>query len=383
MNSDFRYDVNQRRVVMANGYLCTLPSLIIVYLPWLVGGMVTTLGFTEQQSGFVATADMAGYTIGGVIFSFFVVRSNWRYVGLGCLILMIATNLASVFIGDYYMLMALRFFSGFGGGALTAVIFATIGQMREPDSALGVWLIFQSILGSAGMFLFPYILESYGVGGGYMLMVVFLVGACFLIHYVPPHAIYQEEATPKIIPEKIKYIALGVLAIGVIYLSLTAVYTYMERIGDAAGVTPEQIGVCFSLSALSGLLGAGAAVHLGSRFGRVKPVVVSVIGLSVAFFVMMMDSMGFYLFMFASVLNYIAWTFLIAYMFGSMAAVDSSGRATAYGNVAMGGGLTLGPFVAAFQIGGDSYDRLIIIGLVMLIIGFFIFLPSLAYSENH
>ena len=49
-------------------------------LPLLVGSMADSLGFNEQQLGWLASSDMGGLFIGSVLTSFFVVKFNRRHL---------------------------------------------------------------------------------------------------------------------------------------------------------------------------------------------------------------------------------------------------------------------------------------------------------------
>ena len=59
-------------------------------LPLLVGSMADSLGFNEQQLGWLASSDMGGLFIGSVLTSFFVVKLNRRHLaGLGLILSLI------------------------------------------------------------------------------------------------------------------------------------------------------------------------------------------------------------------------------------------------------------------------------------------------------
>ncbi|WP_261841174.1 MFS transporter [Aliamphritea ceti] len=371
-------DINRWQVIFANVYLCTLPALVIIFLPMLVGGMVEHLGMTAQQAGFVATADMLGYTIGTVVSFFFIHKLNWRTLTLGCIILMAIANGISGTITDYETLLIIRFISGLGGGVLTAVTFAAIGQMRDPDSAYGWWLVFQAAFGFVG---FQYFWDI-SVNGGFIVLTVLLVLGTLLIRLVPEQALQQGNSRQGIDKSMVGKAIAGVAAILLVYIGLMAEYTYLERIGNEAGLSPDEIGTAFSAMSIAGLIGGGLAAKLGAKFGRLIPALLGACGCIASFYLLSADQMDFSLYAAACCLYFGLWSFLLPYLVGACAAVDSSGRTLAMGNAAIGAGLAFGPFIAASLIGENGYGILAGVATAFVAVGFLLILPLLKALGN-
>lgn len=374
-------DINRVSSIVAIVFICTLPALVIVLLPMLVGGLVVSLGFTEQQGGYVVTADMAGYTLGTIASFFFIHRANWRMLTLGCLILMVLVNLMSGWVSGMEPLILLRLLSGIGGGIVTAVTFAAMGQFRDPDSAYGLWLVFQAALGGAGSVTLPYIIERWDIGGGFIIFAVLLIVGSLLYRYVPVQALRSAHADGRIDRHLVKPTGLGIFGILVIYIGLMAVYTYLERIGVSSGLSQADVGLCFLGMTVAGLVGGTAAAKFSVAFGRVWPVLIGVIGVLCSFVVLMSGNLGFYLFMFACALYFGMWSFLLPYLVGALAAVDPSGRALALGNAAIGGGLAVGPFIATFLLSNEGYNRLVLFGIGLVSISYLLLVPLLSASQ--
>lgn len=371
------HDINRWQSVFANVYLCTLPALVIIFLPMLVGGMVEHLGMTAQQAGFVATSDMLGYTIGTIASFFFIHKMNWRILALVCIAIMAAANGFSGTIGDYQTLLVVRFISGLGGGILTAVTFAAMGQMRDPDSAYGWWLVFQAAFGFVG---FQYFWDI-SVNGGFTVLAVLLVLGAFMIRLVPSQALVQTGEAAQLDKSLMVKAMMGVGAILLIYIGLMTEYTYLERIGNEAGLSPDQIGTAFSAMSIAGLIGGGLAAKLGAKFGRLIPSILGTIGCIISFYVFSIDQIGFVTYAAACCLYFGLWSFLLPYLVGACAAVDKSGRTLALGNAAIGAGLAFGPFIAALLIGDNGYSILAIVATIFLVLGFFLIMPLLRISQ--
>ncbi|MGB1237923.1 MAG: MFS transporter [Pseudomonadales bacterium] len=372
------FDTNRWQVIAANVYLCTLPALVIIFLPMLVGGMVEHLGMSAQQAGYVATSDMLGYTLGTIGSFFFIHKLNWRLIAVACIAVMIAANGFSGTISDYQTLLAVRFVSGLGGGILTAITFAAMGQMRDPDSAYGWWLVLQAAFGLVG---FQYFWDI-SVNGGFLVLSALLVLGIFLVPLVPAQANAQSSESGSIDKSMLAKAGLAVLAILLVYIGLMTEYTYLERIGNEAGLSPEEIGTAFSAMSVAGLIGGGLAAKLGAKYGRTIPSLLGVVGAIVSFYLLSSEQIGFNLYTFACCLYFGLWSFLLPYLVGACAAVDSSGRTLAMGNAAIGAGLAFGPFIAASLISGNDYSILATVAAAFVALGFIAIVPLLRALEK-
>ncbi len=73
---------------------------VIYLIPLLVGGMVSDRGFSEQQAGFMASADLGGYAIATFLTALLLDRLPWRRMALAGLVVMIAANVVTTFTHD-------------------------------------------------------------------------------------------------------------------------------------------------------------------------------------------------------------------------------------------------------------------------------------------
>lgn len=76
--------------IMGNG--------VIYLIPLLLGAMVSDRGFTEQEAGFMASADITGYAFATVVTAVALDKISWRQMALGAVALMIAANIGTTFI---------------------------------------------------------------------------------------------------------------------------------------------------------------------------------------------------------------------------------------------------------------------------------------------
>lgn len=367
-----------KAMALASIFLCTLPALVIIFLPMLVGGIIEHLNMSAREAGYIVTSDMLGYTVGTLCSFFFIHRLDWRKLTLACIALMVVANVASALVSGYYPLLGLRFLSGLGGGILTAVTFAAMGQLRDPDAAYGWWLVFQAAFGVVGFKLF----ERMGVQGGFIALSVMLALGALLYRLVPQQATPTAKARPALQGSLMVKAGAGVVAILLIYMGLMVEYTYLERIGVSAGLSAEDVGNAFSAMSLAGLLGGGVAAKIGGRYGRLLPALIGTVGCVTSFYLLAVPSFTSLYFTLTCCLYFGLWSFLLPFLVGVCAHVDASGRLLSLANAAIGAGLAFGPFIAANLIGENDYRGLTVVASGFLGAGFVLLVPLLRASRK-
>ncbi len=68
---------------------------VIYLIPLLVGAMVSDRGFSEQQAGFMASADLAGYAVATFGAALVLDRFSWRRMGLLGVAIMVVANIST------------------------------------------------------------------------------------------------------------------------------------------------------------------------------------------------------------------------------------------------------------------------------------------------
>jgi predicted MFS family arabinose efflux permease len=124
-------------------FLSTAGFFYINIMPTIVSGLKEALGFTNQQAGNVASANMYGAAMGALAIVFLVKRLNWHRTATIILVGLIAIDLLSMRITEPTTMIAVRFFHGLIGGALVGLGFSLIARTYQPDRTFVVWLIIQ------------------------------------------------------------------------------------------------------------------------------------------------------------------------------------------------------------------------------------------------
>ena len=109
-------NVDSSLSILSTIYLAIIGAAVFIVQPGFVQGMVESLGFSEQQAGFIASAEVWGIAATSVLLAFWAPRFNWVKCLNVSLLLFVAGNLASLTTNDLTLFGLLRFIVGLGAG---------------------------------------------------------------------------------------------------------------------------------------------------------------------------------------------------------------------------------------------------------------------------
>tara|TARA_R110002110_G_scaffold415854_1_gene658263 strand:- start:423 stop:1532 length:1110 start_codon:yes stop_codon:yes gene_type:complete len=347
--------------------ICSLPGVVINFVPLLVSAMVASVGLSEQQSGFIVSADMAGYTIGTMTAFFLIDKISWRGFTRYSLFLMLLANLLCSQAEGFTYLLGLRFLSGLSGGAITAVMLSVIAQMRNPDAVYGLWFVVMSLITIAGMVMFPYLLETAGLGGAFSALATIAL-ICLPFLNAIPHGATKAEPGSKAPSASFPAVILVVASIFFLTTGIGGSWAFLGQIGTSAGLTVEQVSFAIAYSAAGGVAGGLLAGWVAMKSERLFPVSLSCTGLVATMLLLMMDSPSYLLYAFCCFAFYGLWSFVLPFLLGTLAELERSGRALSLGSTAQGAGLMAGPFLASSILYFHGYNTMLAFasGLIVL-----------------
>jgi MFS transporter, DHA1 family, inner membrane transport protein len=118
---------------------------------------------------------------------------------------------------------------------------------------------------------------------------------------------------------------LGLIGMFLFLVAVGEVWPMVGPIAQSHGVGAAAVGSALAIAGLAGI-GAGLLVSLiGSRFGRLMPLIVGTLGLACAMLTLLVASDGRSLVLSTSLIMFF-WIFSIPYYLGSQSALDPSGR---------------------------------------------------------
>ncbi len=369
-------DVNDPRAIASMVTFGVIGAMgTFTFLPMVVGNAVEDLGVTVQGAGLLASAEMAGASLGTFVVSPRVHLWNRRTIATSGLAIIVLGSILSLWVGGYAALAAARAMTGLGEGALVAAVIASMAGARKPERLFGIWTIFNMIVASTLFFVvMPRVTALWGLDGVFgALATAGLVGTVALGWY-PSNPKRDQGETGAAQPLNVRKAVIGLIAMFCVFLAHGGIWAYMERIGLAANVDAQFISRVLGSAALAGLVGGLMVTWLSTKAGRVLPNGIA-LGGSIAGLLFVINGSSAVAFVAAAMLFYLAWVFGLPYLMGVIAGLDPGGRVAAFAIVMQNAGLAAGPAVAGFVITGEGYGMLGWMGIGLYGVSMILILP--------
>jgi predicted MFS family arabinose efflux permease len=222
--------------------------------------------------------------------------------------------------------------------------------------------------------LLPHVYRTHGIEGAFYGM-GFLSLACIALLPLFPKTVAREEprtadaaAGPEGGARRLAALALAALLLH--YLFNSGIWTYFERIGVAAGMTPETAGAILGPGMSAAIFGMIAASLLGDRLGYVKPVYLGTTAIMLATIALLASSSQVVFGLATAVFN-ASITFVTPYMVAILALLVPSGVGVTAANVATIVGFAAGPFLVSFMVAGGAFAPAIVVtaaGFVVVLV---------------
>ena len=128
---------------------------VMVGIPVISTAWSENLGFTAEQVGRVAGADMGGLSLGAVAAALIISRINRRYMVVVSAVITIVANYLCTQYQNYEIVLWLRVLSGFGNGIYIGVAVAALGATIKPARAYNLMLFAFAFSQALEVRLFP------------------------------------------------------------------------------------------------------------------------------------------------------------------------------------------------------------------------------------
>ena len=366
----------------ARTFLAFLASAGLFYvniMPAIVSGLIEALGFTNQQAGNVASANMYGAAAGALFIVFLIKRINWRVASTIFLSTLIVIDLLSIKLSDPTTLLFVRFLHGFVGGMLVGTGFSLIARTLQPDRTFGVLLFVQFGLGGLGIMFIPGLVPEFGTQVLFYSLVAFSVVTFMMMPFLPDYAIpAKKEQQKQTAGNGIQKLPL-ILTLATIFLFQAAnmgLFAFIIGLGEYYKLEMGFISTTLGIASWLGLAGAGLVIAIGSRFGYLKSVLAGITFTALAMWILLYSNVP-WIWIVSNCMIGITWGFTIAYLLGLASRFDVTGQMAAMGGFASKMGLASGPVVTAMLLGEDNYELIIMVATaVMVIAALTVWLPS-------
>jgi len=332
---------------------------VLAGIPVISTAWSTLLGFSEDQVGRVAGADLGGLSVGAVIAALLVARVNRRLlVGLAVLAAVLI-NLACVRVDAYFETLLLRFLAGTAGGVLTGVAVATLGGRSRPARAFN-YLLFSFAFVQAGEM---YVLPRLSMEQIYVLFALSYLPILFFLAWMPPRPDPQPERAiddnrPTVetgsdapgaprgvdVPDFVPWLVL--LAMALTYVNIGAYWTYVELATVKAEMDGEWVSSVLVWVSFFSVLGCLVATLISDRWGIARPLLVTLVLHAATAYLLVNGMTPPRLLISLYAFNFL-WIFIDVYQMGSVANLDATGRFASLMPAAQGLGQIVGPNIAA------------------------------------
>jgi predicted MFS family arabinose efflux permease len=332
-------------------YMTLIGYGVLVGIPVISTAWVTLLGFTEVEVGRVAGADLGGLSIGAVVTAMLIGKVNRRLLVLIGLSLAVVANGLCISVVDYDQVLWLRLLSGIGSGIYTAVAVSSLGASSKPARAYNAMLFAFAFSQALEMHFLPLLSMS----GIYTTFIVCFLLTIPFISWIPAHAptevaevVAADSLAAQSVPKFVPWLCLAAMVIT--YINIGAYWTYIELAAASDQADPEWVGQVLTWSSFCSLIGCLFATILSSRYGLLRPLLVTLVTMAVIVGMLANGITDKNILISVLSFNFL-WIFIDVYQMSTIANVDKTGRFAALMPGAQGLGQIIGPNLAASILG--------------------------------
>ncbi len=326
-------------------------------MPTFIEAAVADLGFTERQAGFLSSVLSLGMTAAAIVSTAWIRRASWRLVASVALTGLLAANGAGMLVRGPVAFIALQGIAGFCGGSLYSLSLTILSDGRRPDRYFAYAIGAQTVYQIGGLVAGPFLIAHGGINAVLALFGALCALGLLLVGLVPVHSRTHSVGAP----------GTGLLSLPVLfalagcflfYVNIGAYWTYIERIGVAAGIGVGAIANGLAFGTAASMAGVVLASWLGARRGYLLPIVASAVAIVIAI-VMLTGSLHLGAYVASNVIYGIAWNVSMTYQYGTVNIVDGSRRGVALAPALHNAGGTAGPAMAALVVTASDHGAVL------------------------
>ena len=327
--------------------------------PVLIGALMDQLQLSVREVGFLSTAQLTGAALGNLV----VLRLGRRFQlrpALGVALLAVALcEFASALAHALPALVLWRFNAGAAAGFAFAAANAAAARLPRAGVMYAGMSIAQMVFGAAGFWALPSLLSTGGLPAAFLMLGISAAG-CGLAALILAPCVRIDRVTG---PSSTRIGSSSRPLIGslfAVYLATSAVWTYLDRVGIAAGLQKEIVSHALALGMVAGMAGALLSSWLLFRARGTETALiasVALVGVSTALLAKASSLPCFWLALF----GFNGALALLTPLYLARLAADAQGdRQVVAALLAMYLGLIAGP-----TVGGDIIARLGYLQLIM------------------
>ncbi len=277
MKTPSRTAVNKPAAILAGLAVSAIGAIFYNVLPMVVGVVQDARGLDDRAVGLLGSAFFVGFT-GITLTAFFWIRRwSWRRVTAVTLPLACVALLATAAAESYAAMLAVMVLAGGAFSALYGVGTTLLGDTAMPARWYGTKIAAEAGLGAVLLLTLPYAVERWGFVGLAGGMVVAALALAPLLLGMPAAGRddrVQTGTSPSAADRRASgglAIWFALLAVFLFMTAVTAVWAFLERLGNDAAYPAAAVAKILSLTLLFAVLGSLTASAVGGRVGSRLP----------------------------------------------------------------------------------------------------------------
>ncbi|WP_331726330.1 MFS transporter [Streptomyces sp. NBC_00470] len=345
---------------------------VLLIAPVVTGRLADEYGLSTTQLGLLSGAEMGAFSLASLPAYLWLRRINLRtatYIGVAGIVV---GDVASGFVTDSFgWLLAFRVITSLAAGSITVILLSLSGRTPNPSRAYGLFTVCQLAMGALILAVFPMLFADAPVGAIYWTLAGITALCLPAVRLIDgnlmrdPSATSQGAATGRVPATSF---LLGMLAIGLFYVALSGVWTFMEQVSTGAGNPRTGTALVLSVATIAGVLSALLATLLGDSLRRAICLGAGYAGLAVSV-LLLFGAPTLLRFAAAAVLFKFAWTWILPYLLSGLSQLGGgSDHVMTTTNLMIGGGFLIGPLLAGRLSAGGDFTPMLTLSAVSVLI---------------
>ena len=373
-------DVNSPSVIIAAILFTVVGASAFLILPILIGAAAEDFQLNESQLGFLSGASMTGSTISALMAIFWVRSVNWRLAMFVAMAVFGFGNLLAILVSDYTLLLMAIFIASIGGGTAYSLALTILSDHDNPDRVFGYSIAAQVSFQVIGLLAFPAVIGMGGLDALLAILCLLATMSLCAISFLPVSGkdVRLSNVFQIFTQTRVVFALLGCLFF---FFNVGCFWTFIGRMGDTYGYSPQVIGNSLALGVSAGIVGSLCASWFGNKHGLLMPLLASALGTVIAA-ILLNSSEALLIYVLAVALYNFVWNYSLAYQYAVVADVDESGRSVAIAPAFHAAGAAMGPAFAGMMVIEEGFIIINILVAVSVVISFALFIPACRMEQT-
>lgn len=373
-------------LTLAGAIGITVANLGTWSMPLIIGTFMDSAGFSGVNAGFLASTEVAAMATASLLTATLLGRFSPRSLALTGVALVLTGHSITAEFETLVQIAACRALAGFGGGMLYAAACATIARLGNGERRFAVAMVVQGLFAAMLLALLPIAIGAYGTRGLFVSLAVLALAAVpFLASY--SRATEKQSASDSAGQSKgfgVPYYVGAMLMVPVVLVATLefSMWSHTERLGVRLGLAGQEIGLILSIGTVFGLLGGVTAAVIGTRYGRLLPLLAGfTLQMAASVVCILADSPMAY------AVAYTIWGaaifFVIPFLFGTASILDSRGRWAAAASGMLLIGQMSGPMLSGWMVHLQGYGGLLWMMVALSVIAAATLIVAVRLAARH